>query len=276
VGGISWVASYPKSGNTWLRLFLASYHNGGNPIHPNALPREFEAGDHAEEHYYAAAACDLNKLNRTDVLHLRGAVLIQIMTEARLRPLWVKTHHARVVLDDVRLIPEVYTSKSVYIVRDPRDVAISFAHWSKTGVDDSIRWMNAGMAMMRNRNTQSIFHFLGTWSSHVDSWGCHADTLTIRYEDMHEKPEETFSKVLEHVGIEVDAERVKQAVENVAFDRLHKFEDTEKFHEAPPTIDRFFRVGKAGQWRDILTDEQTEQIETDHGHTMKRMGYLDE
>ena len=106
MGGISWVASYPKSGNTWLRLFLASYHNGGSPVRPNALPREFEAADHAEEHYYAAAACDLNKLSRTDILHLRGAALLKIMTEARLRPLWVKTHHARIVLDDVRLFPD--------------------------------------------------------------------------------------------------------------------------------------------------------------------------
>ena len=100
--GISWLASYPKSGNTWLRLFLASYRNDGHPIIPNALPREYEYADHQDEHYHSVSPWPVDKLSDVDVLQLRGAVLIKILTECRTRPLMVKTHNARIVLDDVQ------------------------------------------------------------------------------------------------------------------------------------------------------------------------------
>ncbi|MHA1547423.1 MAG: sulfotransferase domain-containing protein [Alphaproteobacteria bacterium] len=273
MGGISWLASYPKSGNTWLRLFLASYRNDGNPIIPNALPHEYEIADHQDEHYHNVSPCPIATLSLIDILQLRGAVLIKILTDVRTRPLFVKTHNARVVLEDVRLIPDPYTGPSIYIVRDPRDVAISFAHWSCKGdVDEAIRVMEAASAKACNPSCKAIFHFLGTWSAHVMSW-VRPDTLIIRYEDLIDQPAEIFTGVLNHLGIAVDSERVARAVASVAFDRLSKAEDQERFFELPPDVDRFFRAGRSGQWRDEMTGNQVARTTSAHGSVMEKFGY---
>ena len=84
--GITWLASYPKSGNTWLRMFLACYRNKGQPVHPNAMPAEIEAQDTAPEHYHSVSPCPVADLTETEGLFLRGAVLLKLMTDNRLRP----------------------------------------------------------------------------------------------------------------------------------------------------------------------------------------------
>jgi hypothetical protein len=63
-------------------------------------------------------------------------------------------------------------------------------------------------------------------------------------------------------------------VDAVRFDRLRAAEDQDGFVERQPGMDRFFRRGIAGGWRDSLSPEQIARIESDHGTMMRRLGYL--
>lgn len=272
--GIAWLASYPKSGNTWLRLFLAAFRNEGHPVVPNAMPPELMLADTDEAHYRAVSISDIHTLGTVDVLHLRGAVLQRMLVGNRVRPLFVKTHSARILLDDVRLHPIPYTGRSVYVVRDPRDVACSFQPWLGQPMDATIRWMETSNVLLRNDGCSALFAYPMSWSQNVESWSDHPDTLVVRYEDLLAKPSATFMRVVAHLGLTESQELVDRAIDATDFDRLQAAEDRERFRETPTHVDRFFRQGGAGGWCNVLTDAQAAQIEAAHGKTMQQWGYL--
>lgn len=124
--GIVWLASYPKSGNTWVRLFLANYRAHGLKINPNSLPTEFTISDTRDRDYHAVSPYPVEKMSHLEILMLRGAALLHAMASVHERPMFCKTHAANAVLNGYRLFPPPVTAASVYIVRDPRDVAVSF------------------------------------------------------------------------------------------------------------------------------------------------------
>lgn len=274
--GITWLASYPKSGNTWVRMFLAAYRNGGVALHPNALPSDLDAADISDEHYAAVSPVALERLSRERLLSLRGAALLHVMAMAHVRPLVCKTHWQRCNFEHVEVFPPALSDKAVYVVRDPRDVAVSFARWMGKDMDETIAIMGDSRTKLDGINVKALCSYLGTWSEHVASWASREDTLVIRYEDLLATPTEVFMGLLAHIGIGIDENRVRQAVGAVSFDRLREMEGRGRFIETPEGVDSFFHRGQAGQWREALTAEQTARIEADHGDWMSRMGYLDD
>lgn len=263
-----WLASYPKSGNTWLRIFLGCYLNDG-PIDINSLPYDLTHYDLKPYFYRSAAAYDLKHLNQYEVTNLRGTVL-QHMYSMGSWPLLIKTHHSRTRLYSVDLIPNAWTEKAVYVVRDPRDVAISFAHHTDQDLDHTIEMMGDEGAGNCHFREQSLFHFLSSWSNHINSWmsADKFDVLCLRYEDFGE---EQFTKLLEFLEWEVDEDRVRRAVEWSSFSNLQAQEEKMGFKELQERT--FFRLGQAGAWKDTLTEEQIRKIEEDHGEVMEKLGY---
>lgn len=274
--GISWIASYPKSGNTWLRLFLGCYRNLGVPLHPNALPADMESADISDQHYWAVSPAPFDKLTREEVLQLRGAALLHIMASAYARPLFCKTHWRRCNFEHVEIFPPALSAPSVYIVRDPRDVAVSFAEWQAIPIDEMIAKMSDTKCKLGGVNYETLISYLGSWSEHVESWIAREDTLVIRYEDALAQPAEIFAGVLAHVGLPIDEDRVRRAAAETSFAKLRALEDKGRFVETGKNVDRFFNRGFAGYWREALTAEQAAKIEADHGRVMAKMGYLDE
>lgn len=271
---IVWLASYPKSGNTWTRIFLANYlSNSEQPMSINQVNR-FGLGDAIAKTYHMVAGRRIDTRDVALTLSLRDKVLRGIVANNADVNL-VKTHNIKAVARGVDLIPTKYTRSAIYIMRDPRDMVLSTArHYS-----ESVEKVVARIAH-RDNATQAddvaVTVLQGTWSDHVKSWTGYAPypVLTVRYEDMLADPHGEFAKALKHLGVPIHAERLDRAVRHASFDELSKQESESGFQEKPVGAEKFFAKGRSGQWKTDLDENLADQICRDHAKTMKKFGYL--
>lgn len=269
-----WLASYPKSGNTWLRVFLANYLlNAKQPVPINDIHR-IALGDSLLGAYRRAAKGALNPSDVARVLALRPAVLKAIAANDADVNL-VKTHNANVTLRHVRLIPPELTRLAVYIVRSPLDMVLSYADHYGLQVAAAASAIGAPDNQIVADAT-NVPQFLGAWSDHVRSWaGCRDfPVLVLRYEDMQDDPRKAFGALLRRLGVPIEEERLARAIRFSSFDELRGQEERSGFRETSRHAERFFRAGRSGQWRDALPPELVERICERHGPVMKRYGYL--
>jgi aryl sulfotransferase len=276
MNGFYWLASYPKSGNTWLRIFLQSLIAGGKEVNLNALDLVSSVG--SREHFDRILDIASSDLTDDEIARARPAQYKIESLEAR-HPLIRKVHDVwGLTPAGESLFPSELTLGAVYIVRDPRDVAVSYAHHMSWTVDRTIAFManpSAVIAMSKRRIALQLPQHLSSWSRHVESWlDAPVRLLLIKYEDMLADPVVRFGEVARFLGIDSTPVAIEAAVNATRFDRLRAVEDKNGFTECMSGADRFFRRGVAGGWRDTLSSEQVVRIEADHRSMMRKLGYL--
>jgi aryl sulfotransferase len=273
---VVWLASYPKSGNTWLRLLLASCLNGGRPVDINAIPvgsgLAFDRAAFDERLGVAAADLAID-----DVLALKADALRAEVADIE-PPLFLKTHDARLHLPGGEwTVPPDITRGAVYLIRDPRDIAPSLARHLGYELDRTIDFMArpARMAQTRRALPPQLPQVWSDWSGNVESWLTAAPfpAFVVRYEKLRAAPEETLVDILGALDLPQPRQVVRDAVAATALDKLRAQEAAEGFSEAHLSTP-FFGAGRVGGWKKLLTPVQASRIEADHGVTMRRLGYL--
>ena len=271
---IWWLASYPKSGNTWVRMFLNAYVTGF-PIDINSA-FQYVMGDIYPEGLQMICPRDIKTLTTKEQYMYHNAMLLNLLNMNPTKDVCLKTHNAKCRVEEIPTIPPSFSAGAVYIIRDPRDVVISLSHHFNIDIDASIAFMNNIKQAGEHVNTKLV-HILLTWSLHVTTWTNKNEdvpTTVIKYEDLLENTEETFVKILKALSFnKINKEKLKFALEETKFEKLRAFEDKFGFREKA-NGDKFFRVGKAGQWKTKLTKKQIKQIEEDHKDVMEKFGYL--
>lgn len=274
MGNIVWLASYPKSGNTWVRAFLANLvANRPAPLPLAELPRYCD--DEARPEYYTALAgrpsCELDI---TQLCELRPRVHAQIAA-AKPGTTFVKTHNMSGSFDGHPLHNPDVSAGAIYVVRNPLDVAVSMTHHFGLSADQAIeRLANPDVATLND--ALFVSQYLSSWSRHVASWADIAGSriLVLRYEDISEKPGKWFAKVARLVGLDQDRARIERAVRYATFQSLAQQEQRDGFVEASNKTTRFFRVGRINQWRDKLSRDQIARVVHDQREQMARFRYV--
>jgi len=278
VKGIVWLASYPKSGNTWLRVFLTNLERDGE-TRASINDLEFTSLSGMRFVFDEAVGYEAADLTFDEIDRLRPEVYAY---ESRVReePFYCKVHDAYGHLPDGRpLFPSGVSLRAVYLLRNPLDVCVSFAHHlALTDLDAMIGCMadpEFAFEGAAQREYQQLRQRLRTWSEHVLSWvdGARMPLHVMRYEDMQQSPLDTFGSCAEFLGLPCDTARVARALERSSFEELRRQERDEGFDEAPVSR-TFFREGRVGSWRDALTPEQAARVVRDHRDVMARFGYL--
>lgn len=271
---IIWLASYPKSGNTWLRAFLANYLFEGDAPASFAAVQRVSSGDSSGPSYAELSGRDPQALSLADYMQTRARHLERIARSGAPVNL-VKTHVANARIGGARLIPPQLTRQAIYLVRHPLDMLVSYAdHW---GIDpDRAAAQIADPKNAIPANSKTAAQFLGDWSAHVTGWTGARDlsVLTVRYEDMLADPETAFTRVLRHIGAPIDRAVLARAIEAASFPVLAAMETAGGFPERGPRQQRFFREGRTGQWRDAIPAELAERVVRVHRTVMKRLKYL--
>ena len=277
-GRAIWLASYPKSGNTWLRLALKSLQEGGAAIGLNDIAHYAEMAL-ARRLFDNVLEADSGSMTDAEIERLRPA-----LHEAHFgtggAPILCKVHDRWFRTADGRaLFDSRHTHATIYILRDPRDVAVSWARFMDCSIDRSIRFLANQESLLRrpaDRINGAINQRAGDWSGHVASWIDESGLapLVIRYEDMHADLPAILVRVAAHLGWDAPPAAINGAVAATRFDRLAGEEARGGFREKPDSAARFFHTGRSGGWRDVLDGDQAARIVADHGAMMRRFGYL--
>jgi hypothetical protein len=255
--GLFWIASYPRSGNTWTRAFLGALEDSMAGRPPSAARLAGVSERSLDGGGFSSA-------------NLRKRLSLQV-AYARQRPgvLLIKTHSARVMVGPLPTIAPDVTAGAVYLVRDPRDVAVSFASMFKQDLDAVVRglahsgWVSAASGL-------GGFEVVGSWSENVGSWCEQADTQVIRYEDLLASPAKPFGELVRRIGWQPSLLQLTAAVAAASFDRLQAASRTD-----PRALEDIqIAHGVAGRWRSVLTAAQAKTIEQDHRDLMLHFGYL--
>ncbi len=273
MGKLIWLASYPKSGNTWLRAFLHNLmRNPNEPYDINRLT-DFTLSDAQIRWYQLFDPRPGPEISKEEVAALRPKVH-EAMTRSHADSVFVKTHNALVEDRGTAMITMACTAGAVYVVRNPLDVVISYRHHYGLTVDAAIAAMNTPGLQSVNEEIHCYERY-GSWSENVMSWthqpspGLHV----IRYEDMLAAPHRTFSGVAAFLGLKATRERIDKAVKLSSFKVLREQERRHGFIERTASAEAFFRAGKADQWRRELTPTQVTALTSVHGEQMERFGY---
>lgn len=278
-GNIVWLASYPKSGNTWFRAFMANLVSSSEePVSINRLPA---SNANSRTLFDTVSGIDSANLLPEEIDRLRPDFYKALSTLSG-ADCYYKIHDAYQHLPDGQAyFPEEATRSTIYIVRNPLDVAPSFAHFLQRDIDQVIAEMNQDQYIF-NREWENITPMLSlklcSWSEHVLSWleaPAGMRVHLMRYEDMLRNPQASFSQVVRAIGLDKTEEEIQRAITFSSFDTLKAMESQTGFKEKPPQADAFFREGLAGGWRKSLSPRQVSAIVDSHGAVMRRLGYLD-
>jgi aryl sulfotransferase len=279
VKNIVWLASYPKSGNTWARVFLTNLLRDSDcPADINQLEMTPIASNRSVfDDVVGMKAADLSY---DEVDRLRPEVYRFLSNEAR-RTCFLKIHDAYTLVDGVApLVPLESTRSVIYIIRNPLDVVISFANHLGTPIDRAVKRMadeNFCFSGNPRRLNGQLRQRLLSWSGHVQSWTDAKDleVLVIKFEDMKRTPLEIFTRAVSFAGLEKSHEQIKKALVFSDFNEMQRQEKENGFKEKPLKAEAFFRKGEGGAWRNVLTYSQVKKIIKKHSQVMKRFGYLD-
>lgn len=279
--GIFWLSSYPKSGNTWFRIVLA---NALNPSEQAVNINQINITRNASNRELFVESLGFNSylFSEDELLQLRPTVY-KWYGQNKSDVQYFKIHDAYIHINEREpLIPSEASLGALYFIRNPLDVAVSFAHHSNITIDQSIDFMCYQDAKIFGSTEFIGMHlqqYLLSWSQHVESWNSSNNPIPvkcIRYEDMHLAPLDTFRQALQFLNLKLTDELILKAIHHSHFDGLKHQESQHNFREKSFVQKKFFRKGIIGDWEQSLTPPQVGKIIEHHRQVMLAYGYLDE
>jgi aryl sulfotransferase len=281
-----WLASYPKSGNTWLRALIGNLIlDDGGAAGLGRLACGGIASDRSSFDFIMLIDSGLLTHDEIDCLRprahaalARGAFEDGIKNKDSSPVRFVKVHDAYTLntVGEPLLGGADGAQGAIVIVRDPRDVAPSLAHHMSFTIDKAIEFMNSDdAANCKKTRALQLRQKLRGWSGHAASWLDQKDLPVhlIRYEDLRSDTADTLRRAMAFAELPATEEQINRAVACCDFARLRQQEQENGFNEAPRMGVQFFRRGEVGSWRDELSSEQVAQIESCHHRMMLRLGY---
>lgn len=269
------IASYPKSGSTWLRFIFETLRQG-RAVSLNEM----------ENGYYGAwrrvlfddmAPVNAGDLFPAEIDNELPAVFRALSAETG-DPILIKAHDAagRSQAGDW-LYPPDRTRAVIYLVRHPFDIAVSYAHHLGMTPDRAVALMGEDHVIGETigRIRLPLHEHVGSWSGNVESWlgDTPYDVTLARYEDMLSDPLGEFRRMAASAGFPDAEDKVACAIEAGQFDRLSSQEAEGGFLERPRTSPRFFRTGRVRSWKGLIDETARTRLLREQGAVMARLGY---
>ena len=277
---ILWLASYPKSGNTFLRCFLSSYFFSKDGTFNFSLLKNIAL--YPKNTLFSEIGVDVNNIHEVAKNHINVQKLIN--QNNKQFQFW-KTHSSLAKMDGHFFTDLDNTLGAIYLVRDPRDVAVSYAYHNDQTHEQTVEMIVNNYVIGDKKDI--VPTYLGSWSNNYNSWRVlnkFKRYLCIKYEDLITDQEKIFKEILifiKHLTkmqIEIDLNKIQKILENIQFEKLKNMESKEGFSEAKKNkkgeLIQFFREGKINQWQKNLDPKFISLIESSCKKEMEQLGYL--
>ena len=287
---IFWLCSYPKSGNTLLRSIVSSLFFSNDGCF------DFPMLKHTSQFEMRKRLDIINNINRDDFLNIDNLKILSkywqfLQSKENLKINngfgFIKSHSSFVSMFKNWFTSENLTAGYIYIVRDPRDVAISWSKHSGLSIEKSIDFMIDFKSCIEWAKSDSKLPkeilpktYLGSWDEHVLSWtenNLKVPKLTIKYEDLVYDKEKSVKKIVSffensyNINFKNIDLKISNIVKTTDFKKLKSLEEEKGFEEAGS--ESFFRKGEKNQWEKVLTSPQIGKIEKKFRDFMNKFSY---
>ena len=276
---IIWLASYPKSGNTWIRSLLSAYLYSDDGIFNFDLLKKIQ--QFPSKTHFDFFLKDFKDIKKVSNYWIAAQDRINLSND---KPFFLKTHSALCTLENNPFTNRNNTKAVIYVVRDPRNLITSLSHHYSMNMEDSYTFIIHKQKMIMvgewGKDDFGIASVLGNWSIHYKSWRDikFAPILIVKYEDLLNNTNNTFKSVLNFLrklmDIKIDEKKIINTINSCNFETLAKKEKNEGFDEAINSKKEFFYLGKKNNWKKLLDPKIAEEIRKIFKEEMKELGYI--
>ena len=279
---IIWLASYPKSGNTWVRHFLASliYSNQGK----SGLDKLGFIMQYPKRDQFEKLVTNLNDFRQIKKNWIKSQDLINSDNKIKI----FKTHHTLCTFEGDNFTNEKNTLGAIYIVRDPRNVISSILyHFNLSNIEEAINFIKEEKRFIfgniKNKVNYPLLTLIGSWKSNYNSWkNIGKNFLLVKYENLILNPNYEFNRIAKHISeianLRFSKEQINKSIEESSFKNLSILEDKNGFVESVEDLKnkkkKFFNLGPKNNWQKILDKKYINEIESSFSDEMKELGYI--
>ena len=279
---IIWLASYPKSGNTWVRSIISTllYSNDGN-FNFELIKK---VSQFPEKKYFKEFIDDFGNFNKIKESWILAQDTINLDNQIKI----LKTHQGKYNVGKDSFTNDRNTLATIYIVRDPRTLVSSISNHYTLTLDEAFNFLMTPQIIGNNKKWEDketgMKCLLGKWNDHYRSWTRDkSNLLLIKYEDLIKNPENELEKIInflkKYLNVETNKNKNKEILETTSFKSLKEMEQKGLFKEnvlskKDDSKVNFFHLGPANNWKDNLDEDVKNKIEKNFYQEMVELEYL--
>ena len=276
---IIWLASYPKSGNTWVRSFLSAYYFTDDGMF------NFDLLDNFKQ-FPSKDFINMKLSDPGEIVNYWHSIQDRLMENKKIKML--KTHNALISFNKTKFTLPKYSLGAVYILRDPRNLITSLKDHTDITYDEALRFMCNEDTILYDTSSgdYDATHFISSWSTHYKSWTSdnNIKTMVIKYEDLETDCNKIFkdlvifiNKLLKNSDV-IDEEKLYNAIKSTNFKNLRKKEELGEFKESVISLKtnkkvKFFNLGFENKWQKILPDKIKSKVNDKFADDLKYLNY---
>ena len=282
---IIWIASYPKSGNTWVKSLLSSYLYSNNGIFNSNLSKKIQ--QFPDKNYFKYFIKDFSDIKKVSEYWISAQERINLFNDNK--SVLLKTHSALCTLENNSFTNKQNTQAVIYIVRDPRNVITSISNHYSLSIEESYDFMIDNKKILTSDRWGGkdfgISEVLGSWSQHYKSWQNikFAPILNIKYENLIDDTKNSLITIINFLqkftNVKIDEKKILETIKSCNFENLRKMEIKQGFDEAAYSEKlekkvNFFHLGKENNWEKLLSSEVEKKIRKTFNNEMKELNYI--
>lgn len=279
---IIWLASYPKSGNTWLRSIISGLMYSDDGVFNFNYIKKIKQFPSKE--FFQDFTKDLYNIHEVKKYWILAQEKINLDNKVK----FLKTHNLNCNIDNYSFSDKNNTLATIYIVRDPRNLVNSISNHFGKSIEESKNFILSPKLISTHKQTYSaggeVITYMGSWQEHFNFWTKNTENLLlIKYEDLISDPHRELNKIINFLKkfceFEANENKKKNLINSTSFESLKKMEQQGYFTESvfsknsPKKID-FFNKGPNNIWKDNLRKDIQEEIESKLKKEMLELGYL--
>ena len=279
---IIWVASYPKSGNTWVRSIISSLVYTEDGIFN--FPSIKKIDQYPQRRFLEYFTQDYNNIHEIKKHWITSQERINLDTKIK----FFKTHHLNCKIDNYPFTNKECTRATIYIVRDPRNLIDSISNHFSKSIEESKKFLLTSKILSPGKEIElrggNVITYLGSWKEHYKFWtNDNENLLIIKYEDLvkniHQEIDKIIAFLKNYIDLEVSDTKKENIIKSTSFEALKKIEDNGDFTENVFVKGRsekvkFFNKGPNNVWQNTLPKNIQKELETELNSELKELGYL--